>query len=149
VRVSAKGEYAIRAMLDLSLHEGEALSPIQDIAGRQRIPQRYLEQVLLQLKRGGLLHSKRGSSGGYRLARSPERITVGDVLRAVDGPPDGMETGARRAGRPGADDPASDLAELWRQVAAAVAGVVDQMTLEDLRRRAEDRRTASRPMYHI
>jgi Rrf2 family protein len=148
VRVSAKGEYAIRAMLDLAMHDGESLSPIQDIASRQRIPQRYLEQVLLQLKRGGLLHSKRGSAGGYRLARAADRITVGDVLRAVEGPPVGIDT-SRRAGRAGVEDPASDLADLWRQVAEAVAAVVDQVTLDDLRRRVEDRRTAARPMYHI
>ncbi len=148
MRVSAKGEYAIRAMLDLAMHDGESLAPIQDIAGRQRIPQRYLEQVLLQLKRSGLLLSKRGSAGGYRLARTPDRISVGDVLRAVEGAPAGVETG-RRAGRAAADDPGRDLAELWRQVAEAVAGVVDQVTLDDLRRRVEDRRTAVRPMYHI
>ena len=148
MRVSAKGDSALRAMLDLAVHDGESLAPIQDIAGRQRIPQRYLEQVLLQLKRSGLLHSKRGSAGGYRLARTADRISVGDILRAVDGPPAGVET-ARRAGRAGVEDPGSDLADLWRQVADAVAAVVDQVTLEDLRRRVEDRRTAARPMYHI
>ena len=73
---------------------------------------------------------------------------MGDVLRAVEGPPAGIET-SRRAGRAGVEDPASDLADLWRQVAEAVAAVVDQMTLDDLRRRVEDRRTAARPMYHI
>lgn len=148
MRVSARGEYAIRAMLDLARHEGETLRPIQDIAARQRIPPRYLEQVLLQLKRGGLLHSKRGSAGGYRLERPADRITVGDVLRAVDGPPAGPEA-SRRPGRGAPEDPAGDLADLWREVAEAVSAVVDRMTLEDLRRRVEDRRSASRPMYHI
>jgi Rrf2 family cysteine metabolism transcriptional repressor len=148
VRVSAKGEYAIRALLDLALHEGEALSPIQDIAARQRIPQRYLEQVLLQLKRVGLLQSKRGSAGGYRLGRSPDRITVGDVLRAVEGAPEGGDV-VRQRGRATAGDPAAELGDLWREVADAVAAVVDRVTLEDLRRRVEDRRSATRPMYHI
>jgi Rrf2 family protein len=148
VRVSAKGEYAIRALLDLALHEGETLSPIQDIAARQRIPQRYLEQVLLQLKRVGLLQSKRGSAGGYRLGRSPERITVGDVLRAVEGAPEGADV-VRQRGRSTAGDPAAELSDLWREVADAVAAVVDRVTLEDLRRRVEDRRSAARPMYHI
>ncbi len=148
MRVSAKGEYAIRALLDLALHDGETLSPIQDIAARQRIPQRYLEQVLLQLKRVGLLQSKRGSAGGYRLGRSPERITVGDVLRAVEGAPEGGDV-LRPRGRATGGDPAAELGDLWREVADAVASVVDRVTLEDLRRRAEDRRSAARPMYHI
>ena len=69
MRISAKGEYAIKAMVDLALHEGRDLQPIQDIAARQGIPQRYLEQVLLQLKRSGFLYARRGSAGGYRLSR--------------------------------------------------------------------------------
>src|ERR671924_2201937 len=85
MRVSAKAEYAIKAVLDLAMHQRGELIPIQDIAARQAIPQRYLEQVLLALKRAGLLTSKRGSSGGYHLTRPPEEITVGAVLRAVEG----------------------------------------------------------------
>src|SRR3972149_1978693 len=85
MQISAKGEYAIRAVLDLALQRERGLTPIQGIATRQGIPQRYLEQVLLALKRAGLLASKRGSTGGYHLTRAPEEITVGDVLRAVEG----------------------------------------------------------------
>jgi Rrf2 family protein len=147
VRVSAKGEYAIKAMLDLALHEGEGLQPIQDIAARQGIPQRYLEQVLLQLKRSGFLFSRRGSAGGYRLSRPASQVTVGAVLRAVEGLPSGAEAGRRARGAHA--DHAGDLADLWREVADAVAAVVDRITFEDLRRRAEERRSAVRPMYHI
>src|SRR5258708_23088455 len=85
MRISAKGEYAIKALLDLALQRERGLIPIQEIAARQAIPQRYLEQVLLSLKRAGLLTSKRGSTGGYHLPRDPEEITVGAVLRAVEG----------------------------------------------------------------
>src|SRR5207245_11034942 len=80
MRISAKGEYAIKAVLDLSLRSGDGLVPIQDIAVRQAIPQRYLEHVLLALKRAGLLGSKRGASGGYHLTRPPEEISVGDEI---------------------------------------------------------------------
>jgi Rrf2 family protein len=145
VRISAKGEYAIRAMLDLALHDGEGLRPIQEIAARQGIPQRYLEQVLLHLKRAGLLQARRGSSGGYRLDRSPEQTTVGDILRAVEGPPRPEQ--AWRG--PGAARDEGDLAELWREVAEAVSSVIDRVTLEDLKRRALERRSAVTPMYHI
>ena len=148
MRVSAKGEYAIKAVLDLSLHDRMTLEPIQAIAARQRIPQRYLEQVLLQLKRAGFLYSKRGSSGGYRLSRPPDQITVGEVLRAVEGPASGLEV-SRRLGRSSPDDAGGDVAELWREVAEAVSAVVDRVTLEDLKRRVESRRGAARPMYHI
>ncbi len=78
MRISAKGEYAIRALLDLAVHHGEGLVPIQEVARRQSIPQRYLEQVLLLLKRAGILESKRGSAGGYQLVRPPAGISVGE-----------------------------------------------------------------------
>jgi Rrf2 family protein len=84
MRISAKGEYALRAMLDLSLQPPRRIVPIQEIAARQGIPQRYLEQVLQALKRGGLVSSRRGAAGGYQLARAPEDVTAGDVLRAVE-----------------------------------------------------------------
>jgi Rrf2 family protein len=148
VRLSAKGEYAVKALLDLALHAGEDLRPIQDIARRQGIPQRYLEQVLLQLKRAGFLVSRRGSAGGYRLGRPPDQITVGAVLRAIEGEPAGTEAGRRGGRSPHADD-TGDLADLWREIDLAVSGVIDRVTLEDLRRRAEERRRTARPMYHI
>jgi Rrf2 family cysteine metabolism transcriptional repressor len=148
VRISAKGEYAIKAMVDLALHDGPDLQPIQDIAARQSIPQRYLEQVLLQLKRSGFLYARRGSSGGYRLSRPPDQITVGALLRAVEGPSPETEA-PRRGGRGAAPEDSAGLGELWREIDRAVADVVDRTSLEDLRRRADERRSAARPMYHI
>jgi Rrf2 family protein len=148
VRISAKGEYAIKAMLDLALcDDGVTLQPIQDIARRQGIPQRYLEQVLLGLKRSGFLHSRRGSAGGYRLAKPPAQITAGALLRAVEGPP-GIGA-AGRAARGSMGDAGADLIHLWRAVSEAVDAVVDGTTLEDLRRQAMERRASTKPMYHI
>jgi Rrf2 family protein len=147
MRISAKGEYAIKAMLDLAMHRARTLVPIQEIAGRQGIPQRYLEQVLLALKRGGLLTSKRGSTGGYHLTKASEDITIGAILRAVDGgsaPFDAASHGRRNGAR---DNP--ELGELWEEIALAVGGVVDRWTLGDLVARAEERRGSARPMYHI
>jgi Rrf2 family cysteine metabolism transcriptional repressor len=147
LRISAKGEYAIQAMLDLALHRDRGLTPIQTIAARQAIPQRYLEQVLLALKRAGLLTSRRGSAGGYHLTRPPEDITVGDVLRAVEGAGAPFETQRRGGGRSTGER--HDLAELWDEISSAVSKVVDQLTLGDLATRALERRRAARPMYHI
>src|SRR5262249_12260859 len=143
MRISAKGEYAIKAMLDLAMHRGRTLVPIQEIAARQAIPQRYLEQVLLALKRAGLLTSKRGSTGGYHLTQAPDEVTVGAVLRAVEGGSAPFEGGphGRRNGARG-----YDLGELWEEIAEAVGGVVDRWTLGDLVARAEERGGA-RPMY--
>jgi Rrf2 family iron-sulfur cluster assembly transcriptional regulator len=120
VRLSAKGEYAITALLDLAMHDKEGLQPIQEIAARQGIPQRYLEQVLLQLKRAGLLESRRGSSGGYRLSRSADQVTVGTVLRAVEDSVGGA--GAARRGGAHGHDSMGDLSDLWREISEAVSG---------------------------
>jgi Rrf2 family cysteine metabolism transcriptional repressor len=145
MRISAKGEYAIKAVLDLALHHGRGLIPIQEIAGRQHIPQRYLEQVLLALKRAGLLTSKRGAAGGYHLTRLPEEITVGTVLRAVEGASAPFESvGRERTGREG-----HDLVELWEEIAEAVSGVVDRLTFGELAARVRERLAVARPMYHI
>ena len=144
MRISAKGEYAIKAVLDLALHRDRDLIPIQEIAGREAIPQRYLEQVLLSLKRAGILTSKRGSSGGYQLTKAPEEITIGAVLRAVEGTGVPFEPQARPKNGHG-----DDLAELWRRIGDAVSQVVDQLTFGELAAQAAQRRASARPMYHI
>jgi DNA-binding IscR family transcriptional regulator len=112
--------------------------------------------VLLVLKRAGFLESKRGSTGGYRLARPAGGISVGEVLRAVEGRLGPLEIAGReprrgRGGPTGARQPdgTSDLGELWGAVAGAVAAVVDRTTVADLAERARARRAAATPMYHI
>jgi Rrf2 family protein len=148
MRISAKGEYAVKAMLDLALHSGKGLIPIQEIASRQGIPQRYLEQVLLLLKRAGFLTSKRGSAGGYNLMRPAQEITVGEVIRAIEGSLVPLDSGRRR-GRGSVQDQSGDLHELWRKVSDAVSEVLDRTTFADLCEKVEERRSAARPMYHI
>ena len=145
MRISAKSEYAIKAVLDLAMQGHRELVPIQAIAGRQKIPQRYLEQVLLALKRAELVTSKRGSSGGYHLTRPPDRITVGDVLRAVEGAAAPFEalTGRRPASN------GHDLHELWTEISDAVSSVVDRLTFGELASRALEREGAGRAMYYI
>ena len=146
MRISARGEYAVKAVLDLAAHRNGRLVPIQEIAARQAIPQRYLEHVLLALKRAGLLTSKRGSTGGYHLTRPPEEITVGAVLRAVEGTGAAFETLGRERQVQAGDH---DLAELWGEISEAVCSVVDRFTFAELAARAADRRGGARAMYHI
>lgn len=147
MKISAKGEYAIKAMLDLSMYHSQGLVSIQEIASRQSIPQRYLEQVLLQLKRAGLLRSKRGAAGGYHLTKSPDDVTVGEVLRAVEGTTAPFEPA--RPARRSATDHANDLLELWEDLSKAVSQVIDRLTFGELAARAAQRRSAASPMYHI
>ena len=85
MRVSTRGDYACRALLSLALHGGDLPTSVRDIAERTGLPQPYLEQILLALKGAGLVRSKRGVGGGYVLARAPEKLTLGQVVAAVDG----------------------------------------------------------------
>jgi Rrf2 family protein len=85
MKLSLRGEYALRAMLILGLEYGESVVRIQTISKRQNIPKRFLEQILNDLKTAGLVESKRGVAGGYRLARPPEEITLASIVRHIEG----------------------------------------------------------------
>jgi hypothetical protein len=134
MRISAKGEYAIRALLDLAVHHGEGLVPIQEVARRQGIPQRYLEQVLLLLKRAGILESRRGSAGGYQLVG-----TAWDLGGRCSGP-SGALTAPDIAGRHPSKTSESDV-DLARGDRGAVAAVVDRTTFGDLAEQVKARRS--------
>ena len=85
MKLSTKGRYGIHAMYDLAQFGSETPQPIKSIAERQNIPEAYLEQLIGQLRRSGLVRSVRGAQGGYLLSRSPSEITVGEVLRTLEG----------------------------------------------------------------
>src|SRR6202034_1991574 len=117
MNISVKGEYALHAIFDLALQKfGEPIK-IADIAKRQRIPQKFLELILAGLKQGGFVESRRGAKGGYLLARPPEAITVGQVMRFIEGAKSNKP--ARKQSVP---DP---FAETWRRVDQTVSEVID------------------------
>ena len=123
---SVKGDYALQAILDLAMYHRGAPIKIADIARRQKIPQKFLELILASLKQGGFVESRRGAEGGYLLARPPEAITVGEVVRYMEGAKD-----AKRDGKHKTDSP---FAAMWRSVDAAISSVVDQTNFADLAR---------------
>jgi len=133
--VSVKGEYALRAVFELASRESSEPLKIAKIAERQQIPQKFLELILSQLKQGGYLASRRGADGGYFLARQPEEISVGDILRHIDGP----VTPARRLDKSDqqADSPFPDL---WSKLDRAVSSVIDRTTFADLVTRWKENR---------
>src|SRR5438270_14062321 len=100
MNISVKGEYALQAIFDLcSQTPGEPVK-IAEIARRQHIPQKFLELILAGLKQGGFVESRRGAEGGYLLARSPDSLTVGELLRFVEGPVQGRARQRRKAETP-------------------------------------------------
>src|SRR5687768_10564131 len=100
VKLSNKGRYAVRALFDIAFYNDGRPTQVKDIAERQGIPPRFLEQIFQDLKRAGIVGSKRGPQGGYSLTRRPSQIRLGDVVRAVEGPitlSERLEPGQRRA----------------------------------------------------
>ncbi|MGC4052048.1 MAG: Rrf2 family transcriptional regulator [Paludibaculum sp.] len=139
MNVSVKCEYALRAVLDLTLAPGAQPIRIADIATRQKIPQKFLETILADLKKHGFLESRRGAEGGYLLAKAAETITVGQVLRSVEG---------GRTGRAALEEP-GPLGEFWDRVDEAVAGVIDKTTFAELARNWRDRQARYVPNWEI
>jgi Rrf2 family protein len=132
MRITTKGDYATRALQDLALRYGSGPIPIDQIAVRQGLPVRYLEQLFLTLRRAGILQSKRGVNGGYTLARPPAEITLGAILRAVDGPVEPISCLADAPREPCAREAVCALRCVWSDVHRAVAAIVDHTTLQDV-----------------
>jgi Rrf2 family protein len=130
MHISAKADYGLRAVLELSLSEGQGIVQSADIAVRQNIPESYLVQLLNMLRRAGVVRSVRGPRGGHELLRRPEDLTVGEVLTILDGPVD--LTGEDRSGKAAGVDV---LREVWRDVEVAIEAVLSGVTFADLCRR--------------
>ncbi len=140
MNISVKGEYALQAMFDLAEHAGGEPVKIGAIARRWKIPQKFLELILAGLKQGGFVESRRGAEGGYLLARPAEAITVGEVLRYVEGPK------LHRAAERKTDDP---LAGMWGEVDRAISTVIDHTTFADLCRAWRERQSRFIPNFEI
>jgi Rrf2 family transcriptional regulator, cysteine metabolism repressor len=146
MNISVKSEYALKAVFDLASQylagreSGAQMPPVKiaDIAKRQRIPQKFLELILAGLKQSGFVDSRRGAEGGYLLARSPDSITVGEVLRAVEN--------VKGGSRPRSDDP---FIEIWQRVDRAVSDVLDETTFVDLARSWQEKHAQFVPNWEI
>ena len=140
MNVSVKGEYALQAVFDLAAISSRAPVRIADIAQRQKIPQKFLELILASLKQGGFVESRRGAEGGYLLARSPEQITVGEVLRFVDGLPDASSP-TRRGPSP--------FGGTWQRVDEAVNSILDRTSFATLVREWAEQQSQFVPNWEI
>jgi len=136
MKLSKKSEYGLRALIELTLAYGKTSLQRHDIADRQRIPVEFLEQILLALKRAGLLSSRRGMKGGYQLIKRPDDITVGQVIRILDGPLAPIGCVSKTVYQKCRDCPYADKAlcpvqQVMGPVRDAIAGILDNYTLND------------------
>ena len=131
MRITYKGDYALKALLDLAVHYDLGVSTINDIAKRIDAPVKFLEQVLLDLKKGGFVESRRGNVGGHQLAKDPAKITLGQVVRFIDGPIEliaCVEKGYSNC----ADLNRCVFKNIWQKVAWATSDIVDNVNFADL-----------------
>ncbi|MFC1667280.1 RrF2 family transcriptional regulator [Candidatus Omnitrophota bacterium] len=137
MKISYKGDYALKALLELALNYNKDVIPIHDIAKRGDIPDKFLEQVLLTLKRGGFVDSRRGVNGGYFLAKAPEKITIGDIIRFIEGPVEPITCVGKNKYEQCRDFKSCVFRDIWSQVYTATSLVVDTITFAELVRRVE------------
>lgn len=138
MRLSTRGRYAVRAMVDLALHVGEGPVPREDIATRQEISALYLAQLFAKLAKAGLVESVKGPGGGYFLARSASEIRAGDIIRAVEGSlaPVYCVNSQPKARCHRMEDCVTHL--LWKRLGERIAEVLDSVTLEELHEQARE-----------
>ncbi len=131
MKITYKGDYALKAILDLALHYGNGVVTIHELAKRADVPIKFLEQVLLDLKKGGFVESRRGKIGGYMLASPPFQIKLGQIIRFIDGPIEPI--GCVEKGYAGCSDLYRCVfKKIWQEVTFATSAIVDTITFEDL-----------------
>ncbi|WP_298481974.1 Rrf2 family transcriptional regulator [uncultured Ruminococcus sp.] len=132
MKISTRGRYALRFMLDLAQHEGDSgYVSLQDVAERQGVSKKYLEQIVPTLNKAGMLKANRGYQGGYRLTKTPAEYTVGDILRVTEG-----NLACVACVLPGADE-CPRLTDcltrnVWKGLYETVTNYLDSMTLQDI-----------------
>lgn len=131
MKITYKGDYAMKAVLDLALHYKRGLVTIHDLAKRADVPVKFLEQVLLDLKKGGFVDSRRGINGGYLLARRPKDIKLGEVIRFIDGPIEPIACVEK--GYSGCKSIYNCIfRKICQEITQATSNIIDNITFEDL-----------------
>ena len=147
MRMTMKGDYGLRAMIDLAAHYGRGPVPSSEIAVRQLIPEHFLDQLLITLRRAGLLKSQRGPQGGHMLARPPSQITMGDIIHALEGNTAPMEC----VPNPSVCQlsPGCGIRDVWIQVEDYAQQLLNATTLDQMAERHRVPAQATGAMYYI
>jgi len=130
--LSTKGRYGVKAALDLAIHYGEGPVPLNNIAERQKLSDPYLEQLIAVLRKDGLVKSVRGAQGGYMLSRVPSKISVGDILRSLEGPMAPSECVLEEWVSECDRVNYCPTRIIWRKIKESIDNVIDSITLQDM-----------------
>jgi len=139
MKISYKGDYALKAILDLAYYYNtDTVIPLTVISSRQDIPVMFLEQIMLILKKAGYIGSKRGSGGGFFLLKSPKQITVGEIIRLIEGPVEPISCGKKDHDGSCGEENSCAFREVWMKVTEAISTIVDSVTFEDMMQRDKE-----------
>ncbi len=147
MKISTKIRYGARAMLELAFHYGEGPLDLKEIAKKENISLKYLEQVINPLRSGGLVKAVRGSKGGYSLTKPPSEICLYDVIETLEGPLQLLDC----LGDPKSCSRVSSCVtrDIWKEVSDAISNVLYSVTLEEMVDRKRDKEENHSPMYQI
>lgn len=149
MKISFRGDYALKAILDLAIHYNKGLVRIQEIAERQDIPLKYLEQILLALKGAGYVKSQRGAKGGYYLAKKPKEIKLGEVVRLMEGPVAPITCVSKSCYQKCNEEKNCVFRPVWDKIRIITEEVVDGTSFEEMCKRYEEKHKKKLEMYYI
>ena len=149
MKISFKGDYALKALLDLALNYKRGVVKIQDIAKRQDIPLKYLEQILLGLKRAGFVKSQRGAKGGYYLNKDPKAIKLGQIIRLMEGPISPITCVSRSCYQKCNEEAKCVFRPMWDKIRVMTEEVVDKTIFYDMCKKYEQANKKQFGMYYI
>ena len=149
MKISFKGDYALKTILELSISYNKGLIQIKDIAKRQDIPLKYLEQIVSQLRSAGYLITQRGSKGGVGLAKAPEKITIGEIVRLMEGPTSPISCVSTTARTKCAFEKVCVFRDVWLDVKNKINEIVDNTTFADMVKKSNEISSVEQNDYSI
>ena len=149
MKITYKGDYALKALFQLALrfHDAGGVMSINEIANFGDMPTKFLEQILLILRKGGFVKSKRGVRGGFILAKDPKDITVGEVIRHIEGPIEPIACIREDRYRGCKDTSSCIFRDVWKEVSGAISIVIDTLTFEELILRHKEKKLILAPVF--
>lgn len=149
MKITYKGDYALKAILHLAYHfDSGSVVPITDISNKQNIPVQYLEQIMLILKNAGYVESKRGKGGGFFLILSPSNVTLGEILRLIEGPVEPIACGKYKHDYSCGEEDQCAFREVWVKVTDAISDVVDHVTFTYIMQRTKELQDQNRAIVY-
>lgn len=149
MKLSTKGRYGLKAMFELALSFGDGPMPLSNVASNQNISVHYLEQLIATLRKAGLVKSVRGAHGGYVLAHKPENITVGDIIRTLEGPIAPSDCVMDENDHDCSKHNYCVTRTIWEKIKESIDDVIDSITLQDMVDQHNDKNNKESIMYYI